>query len=1178
MKGKLAASIALCITFHMSGLHAANVRIDLPTSDSNSPHKKSQSQQVKTVTQNRFLVELTAPSVISRLQNCQACQQKQSILDAQVTKIKQQQLSFQQHAELRGLKLTNLRSHRLVGNYLLVQSDTQDLEAIKQLPNVKAVHSPTPVQALLDESLPVIGADYARTRLDANGKNLTGFGIKVAVIDTGIDYNHPDLGAGYGPGFKVVGGYDFVDDDPDPLDLNGHGTHVAGIVAANGELVGVAPEATLLAYRSLDEFGSGFDIDIIAAIEHALDPDNNPSTDDAVDIMNLSLGGIGSVDSPLSQAVENAANAGALMVVSAGNSGDYYTVRSPANARSALAVGAVDNDLNAASFTSKGPVLEQDAIKPEVVAPGVNVLSTVPNEGYERFSGTSMAAPHVAGAAALLKQYFPNWSAFQIRQRIISSATKLEQNVYVQGAGIINLQDALNNSLEVSPALINLGEIAQNAEQSTIEISVFNQAQEAIELAVDIESADAAIGITYSGPAKISIAALSDAILSFDVNVDAAELSIPDSWPAYYQSQIRLEGPGEKTFDIPVVVHKSRQIQLEFDEVPIFIEYGEQDSSFTGFYYQDIPKTIPVRTGSYHLWAMYEDTFVSQDNIQLEQQDSTLISVHKNLADKALGVTNWRDADGEISAVQNEEWDFSQYNYQFFTPHKGYSVGLRTAEPVMTNAALPFDLAMSGYLGQPKEQDLEIIFYSDTILAEDEAVGLTLSLEDLASAYIDFETSKTFDLININILKNLFLFKSDIAVENPQGLKLLAPSLPANQLQFEFAIDFDDMANMTTTGMYLNEQGATKVDYQVDEDFFYDFLELETQPVWPIADLPKYFSGHTFVLNRNDEIYLRIIRPSNHVAPATFENANFVTDSELNYWDTDVEFEVYCDDVLLSSGLLSEQLEEARYDYRISSSKDCTRTKLDLSFESELDGQKFNQTVSNDMGRIDVDSALALRRLSVRDADGKTLHVTDDKGFIEVDVLAHVFNGVGSLSLDWRVGDEWQTLQTTSEGNVYRANLPAPNKLPQPADIRIQMQSKLDSNSEHVVNGFFWYGTNDPNQLDQDDDGVVDAADAFPLDASESLDFDNDGIGNNQDEDDDNDGMPDLWELRYNLNPLDPADANTDLDGDGASNLAEYQRDTDPLVSNKSGGSLGLAFILLLIIVAQLKYIREMEI
>ena len=166
-----------------------------------------------------------------------------------------------------------------------------DLDTLSSLPRVKRVHRDYQVHVNLGESVPLIGAPQIWDLEDEQGQSVTGHGIVVAIIDTGIDYTHPDLGGCFGPGCRVMGGYDFINDDSDPMDDMGHGTHVAGIVGASGVSTGVAPDVSFLAYKVLNESGFGSFSGIIEAIERATDPGDDPTTDDGADVINLSLGG-----------------------------------------------------------------------------------------------------------------------------------------------------------------------------------------------------------------------------------------------------------------------------------------------------------------------------------------------------------------------------------------------------------------------------------------------------------------------------------------------------------------------------------------------------------------------------------------------------------------------------------------------------------------------------------------------------------------------------------------------------------------------------------------------------------------------------------------------------------------------------------------------------------------------
>lgn len=231
---------------------------------------------------------------------------------------------------------------------------------------------------------------------------------EIAVLDTGVDYTHPDLDG------KVIRGYDFVQNDNTPQDQNGHGTHVAGIAAAETNnsigIAGMAPNTKILAVRVLDANGSGSLANIADGIIYA--------TDAGAEVINLSLGCDCSTTT-LQNAVNYAWNRGVVVVAAAGNDG-VNTTFEPASYANVIAVGAVDSSNRKASFSNWGTWVD-------VMAPGVDIASTYPGNRYVYLSGTSMASPYVAGQAALLRGQGKN--NVQTRAAIENTA------VYMSGVG-----------------------------------------------------------------------------------------------------------------------------------------------------------------------------------------------------------------------------------------------------------------------------------------------------------------------------------------------------------------------------------------------------------------------------------------------------------------------------------------------------------------------------------------------------------------------------------------------------------------------------------------------------------------------------------------------------------------------------------------------------------------------
>ncbi|MEU6392009.1 S8 family serine peptidase [Streptomyces sp. NPDC046939] len=271
----------------------------------------------------------------------------------------------------------------------------------------------------------------------------TGKGVKVAVLDTGYDASHPDLAA------RVTESRSFVEGE-DVADRNGHGTHVtstvggSGAASGGGKEKGVAPDATLAVGKVLSDAGSGTESQIIAGMEWA-------AKDVGAKVVSMSLGSDVASDGtdPMSAAVDTlSAETGALFVVAAGNTGTPGSIGAPGAADSALTVGAVDSADQAAYFTSQGPRLGDNALKPDLSAPGVNILaarsSLSEGEGaYTEMSGTSMATPHVAGVAALLAQEHPDWTGARLKDALMSSSKQLDASAYALGAGRLSAADAV---------------------------------------------------------------------------------------------------------------------------------------------------------------------------------------------------------------------------------------------------------------------------------------------------------------------------------------------------------------------------------------------------------------------------------------------------------------------------------------------------------------------------------------------------------------------------------------------------------------------------------------------------------------------------------------------------------------------------------------------------------------
>jgi subtilisin family serine protease len=410
----------------------------------------------------------------------------------------------------------------------------------------------------------VKATETGKSKLDANLRQVkapqawaaghTGAGVKVAVLDTGADPTHPDLAG------KIVETADFTADGGDAVDRHGHGTHVAATVAGSGAgsggaRRGVAPDAQLMVGKVLHDDGSGYESEVIAGMEWAAI---------RAKVVNMSLGGVPSDGTdPLSLALEQLSQQhGTLFVVAAGNDGPTEsTVSTPSVAPSALAVGAVDSRDALAEFSSRGPAAGTRALKPEIVAPGVDIVAaraagtamgSPVDAKYTRASGTSMATPHVAGAAAIVAQTHPDWDATRLKAALVGAADRTSGDPYEAGAGRLNVARA-TGSVVSGTSPVNLGTFAypQSGTEET-KVSWNNTGTKPVKLNLAVRLIDR-FGNTTQHPALT----LSDTSLSVPagggqsvvLRLDRAEFG---ARPGFYTAMVTATWPGGGTASTPV--------------------------------------------------------------------------------------------------------------------------------------------------------------------------------------------------------------------------------------------------------------------------------------------------------------------------------------------------------------------------------------------------------------------------------------------------------------------------------------------------------------------------------------------------------------------------------------------------------------------------------------------------
>jgi subtilisin family serine protease len=376
------------------------------------------------------------------------------------------------------------------------------IERLRADPRVLAVEQDHRVQ-LLDAEL---DNSWGVKRIGAGLVHPTnqGAGVKVAVIDTGIDYTHPDLDANY------VAGYDFVNGDSDPMDDQGHGTMVSGTIAAedNGSgVVGVAPQARLYVLKVLGSDGSGWESDVIAGVDWA--------RTHGIQVVNMSLGS-SSASYAFQTAITNASNAGLVLVAAAGNSGNCSgtgdNVSYPARFSQVIAVAATDSSDARACFSSTGSTAE-------IAAPGVSTTMPSRGGGYASASGTSFASPHVAGVAALVIASGVSGNS-AVRQRLQTTADDLgtagRDTRY--GYGLVDADEAAGGGSPPSThdvAVTSVSAPGSVTQGSTASVGVTVANQGTVSETFDVTLRDGASTIDSS---SVSLAAGASTTVSFSWN------------------------------------------------------------------------------------------------------------------------------------------------------------------------------------------------------------------------------------------------------------------------------------------------------------------------------------------------------------------------------------------------------------------------------------------------------------------------------------------------------------------------------------------------------------------------------------------------------------------------------------------------------------------------------------
>ncbi|MEU7819861.1 S8 family serine peptidase [Catellatospora sp. NPDC049133] len=388
----------------------------------------------------------------------------------------------------------------------------------------------------LDRSVRQIGAPAAWQA------GFDGTGVTVGVLDTGIDAAHPDFAGQLAAVRDFTGGND-------PSDSVGHGTHVASTIAGTGAASGgvyrgVAPGAKLVVGK-VCATDLCQDSDVIAGMEWAAAQ---------AKVVNLSLGDTDRPGlDPLETAVQDLSRRyGTLFVVAAGNEGKPKSISSPSTVDEALSVGAVDADDQRAYFSSRGPRLGDNHIKPDLSAPGVDIVAAAPGGGYQPMAGTSMATPHVAGSAAILAGQHPDWTGPQLKAALMN-ATKPggEDSLYEVGAGRLDIGRAV-----AQPVAAEVGSIDfpvqrwPHADDTPFDQIIWYRNTSPAPVTLSLSVAPAPAGMLTVNPATLVVPAggRASATVTVDTRVDA-----PDG---VYQGTVTATGAGDLRVRVPFALNR----------------------------------------------------------------------------------------------------------------------------------------------------------------------------------------------------------------------------------------------------------------------------------------------------------------------------------------------------------------------------------------------------------------------------------------------------------------------------------------------------------------------------------------------------------------------------------------------------------------------------------------------
>ncbi|WP_286271491.1 S8 family peptidase [Thalassotalea hakodatensis] len=1078
-------------------------------------------------------------------------------------------------------------------NTIIANLDQNELSKVKAHSKVRSVYpslnlKPIPVQEHNQKIL-------SKNKLATPDNTNQGEGITIAIIDTGIDYTHPALGGCLGTSCKVIGGYDFINDsnDPMPKETDSHGTLVAGIIVAEGEVKGVAPKASLLSYNVCSHYCP--DHLMIKAIEASMDPNGDGNIDDAVDIINISLGSeeeINNPEHPLLRAIDKAIAANILVVVGAGNDGGKnFTLGNISAHDNVITVAASEGESHIANFSSKGMSEQSGYAKPDISAAGVNIQTTGLNGSYTTASGTSLAAPVVSGYSALLLKDKPNLKPNEVKAILMGTAIDLDEDYSAQGMGVINYANAQQIDFLVDESVFNLGwyeDITELNQLKALKVTNSSNDRQRFDISVIKNNENP---IVYT-PSLKSIELLPGESKSIEIEIELPiDLAVKPIEHPTYIAKILIKGNSSELL-IPIAITNVNRVVLNVEELNSeeildsyqftlsILEKSKGLIENIWFNNNDITqKTFVLPEGEYRIIlnalggftskAYIFDKYSLNNNTKLTYQiDESLKKVNFDLKDQ---FGRKLDLNGALPP-----WLQIHIN-AMHSDHAGKWSSILGAYPEQP----PLEL----YMNQPTDD----VFYDFQIRKRDDSFNY--HNEILIDHRFDKYSINGDELLFSNDVNNIRMLNFSYAMKDDKENQFINPTFwryeeyPLNNLNgtgssilmpenSETTFSMMSLSPSPDFSFFANSKAYTNSDessyaYFHESDGVYKSAEYYFDSQGDLIVFDAQNTNHSEKkIEMNDAFYdfklgydlpvfrARIIDNDGiFILSHKFANSTaYFSDDLMTYYKGDVSY--YIDgnegksknrDVYIKSagGINLWEIKS------IELPQETEQIELQFnSYSIEDTLVSINTILNYDLNAVDKSPPM-IKAFSISTLGSSHNYLANGNGKISVkfDDDSSIISNI--ISIRFSGTEQWVELASTSNSlnEAYLTDLEYGAY-----DIQLIATDSYNNKIEYTAVPAFiaeegcrydadCNGRWDELELgiiDSDDDGVEDSSDAFPYDISETVDTDSDGIGNNADTDDDGDGVDDSADAF----PLD-ASESVDTDSDGIGNNADTDDDGD---------------------------------